>query len=483
MQGPTSLLLTAATCLQLHARFASAAGADPPLAVPTSPFCQGECHENYTIGWEFDSNNWVTPNLTLDSFWDLPSNLSSAAPGDILRWQDISVEALSANWTIPGGASLSRFQYATEDVDGATVAASAFLLLPYAAPRRGNGKIRTLAWAHGTAGISPVCAPSNHKALYYDWSAVFSYVQLGYAVVAPDYAGLGSTTPRGFQYCAGWTHAADMAFSVVAARQRVGAVLTDDWAAVGQSEGGMTTWRLNQRLAVEAEECVGDKTNATKPSLARAGRFVGSVAIAPADSIIDIIDALADVPPNADGGVLEIVGYIMRNIANLYPGQLRLENYLTEAALGRLELMTHSCVYGAFYALSYMDPHEFYVNASWTSDPAIVDWRRKYNREGLTALAAPLLVVQGADDGIVPPATTERVYNRTCAAHPEARVTYLGYEGLNHDTVTNTAQVDYMAWLDDLFNGKEMEQGCSRIDMHPLSDRFQSIAVPYKASL
>jgi hypothetical protein len=224
-------------------------------AAPTSPYCQGECRANFTAGWEFDAMNWVVPNTTNDAFYDLPLNLSAAKPGDILKWQGLDAAQTSSNWTIPSGQALSRVQYATEDLDGSIIAASAFILLPYA-PRHGHGKISTLAWSHGTSGISPVCAPSNHKNLYYEWSAPFSFAQRGYAVIATDFAGMGSVTPKGFQYCVQWTHAADIAFSVAAARQRLGDVLTDEWVSLGQSEGGAAAWRLNQRLALLGQEAL-----------------------------------------------------------------------------------------------------------------------------------------------------------------------------------------------------------------------------------
>lgn len=69
-----------------------------------------------------------------------------------------------------------------------------------------------------------------------------------------------------------------------------------------------------------------------------------------------------------------------------------------------------------------------------------------------------------------------------CAAHPESRVWFLTYEDQDHDSVTNSAQVDYMGRVDDLFNGKEMGRGCSRIDVQPLTGHFQPFLVPYRAA-
>ncbi|KAF5654326.1 Secretory lipase [Fusarium sp. NRRL 25303] len=444
-------------------------GADPSKA-PTSPYCKGECQKNFTMGWEIDAGNWVAANLSHDPFWHLPQNVSTAKPGDILRWQDIDATTAGANWTIPAGASLSRFQYASEDVDGKIVAASAFLLIPYAPPN-GAKRLRTLVWTHGTAGVVPICAPTNHRNLYYDWQAPYSFVQLGYAVVAPDYAGLGSTTPKGFQYVAGWTHAADVAFSVIAAKKRIGTLLSDEWMTVGQSEGGMAAWRVNERLALPGQE-----------ALKKAGNFLGSVAIAPANRPTDLIDYLNSMPVSADGSANGLTAYLLPNIANLYP-ELHVEDYLTKTAIGRLTLIRQSCTYGGYYAVGNMANEEFYKNSSWTKHPAVAAWRKTYMGEGHWKLAAPLMIVQGVDDGIVPIKFTVEDYKKTCKEEPGSSVRFLTYAGQNHDSVTNSAQADYMSWVNDLFNGKKMKKGCSREDVRPLTDRFQRVAIQYIANL
>ncbi|WYZ43389.1 hypothetical protein EsH8_VI_001088 [Colletotrichum jinshuiense] len=458
-----------ATALLVAGLFSLVVADDPPVA-PTNPYCTGQCYDNFTIGWEFDSGNWVSANISLDDFWDLPANISTAKPGDILKWQDLDAATTISNWTIPGGMSLSRFQYASEDIDNTTVAASAFLLLPYS-PRYPAKKLRTIVWSHGTAGIAGICSPSNHRNLYYDWAGPYAFAQLGYAVIGPDYAGLGTSTPRGFEYGAGWTHAADVAFSLVAARKRIGDILTDEWVSIGQSEGGLTAWRTNERLALEGQD-----------ALHKAGKFLGSVAIAPANRPVDLAIALMNTPPNEDGSGTAIVGYQLPNIANLYP-DLHIEDFLSEETIGRLPLSQQSCTYGAFYLFSYMSPEEFYVNSSWTDHPAVLDWRKVYNREGMWKLSAPQLLVHGTGDGIVPFYLSEEDYNTTCSLYPDSSLKFYTYEGQNHDTVTAAAQVDYMAWVDDLFNGKTVEPGCARYDIHPLTDHWQTTATPYDGNL
>ncbi|KAF5705229.1 Secretory lipase [Fusarium globosum] len=418
-------------------------GADPSKA-PTSLYCKGECQKNFTIGWEIDAGNWVAANLSHDPFWHLPQNVSTAKPGDILRWQDIDATTAGANWTIPAGASLSRFQYASEDVDGKIVAASAFLLIPYAPPN-GAKRLRTL---HHTL-LCNLDTRSLHRTML----------------------GLGSTTPKGFQYVAGWTHAADVAFSVIAAKKRIGTLLSDEWVTVGQSEGGMAAWRVNERLALPGQD-----------ALKKAGNFLGSVAIAPANRPTDLIDYLNSMPVSADGSANGLTAYLLPNIANLYP-ELHVEDYLTKTAIGRLTLIRQSCTYGGYYAVGNMANEEFYKNSSWTKHPAVAAWRKTYMGEGHWKLAAPLMIVQGVDDGVVPIKFTVEDYRKTCKEEPGSPVRLLTYAGQNHDSVTNSAQADYMSWVNDLFNRKKMKKGCSREDIRPLTDRFQPVAIQYIANM
>lgn len=421
------------------------------------------------MGWEYEAATWLTTDLSQDPFWDLPRNLSRAKPGDILRWQDLDGIVTGTNWTIPGGTALSRFQYASEDADGTVVAASAFLLLPFALPH-GAKNLRTLVWTHGTAGVAPICAPTNNKNLYYDWQSVYTLVQSGYAVIAPDYAGLGSTTPNGFEYMAAFTHAADVAFSVIAARNRIGKLLTKEWVVIGQSEGGWSAWQVNLRFAREYQE-----------RLLKAGKFLGSVAIAPATRVIDILKTLKDVPAGPDGGINDIVSYLLPVISRLYPN-LRLEDYLTQTAIGRFrDLTSKSCVYGGFYAFAYLTEEEMYKNSSWTEHPAISEWRKTYSGEGYDKLSAPMLIVHGTEDGLVPFDHVVEDFNRTCEAYPDSSLTFLSYEGLAHDSVTVGAQADYLRWLDDLFSGKKQRKGCSRTDIRPITGRFQPVAFTYNA--
>src|SRR5262249_24363891 len=78
------------------------------------------------------------------------------------------------------------------------------------------------------------CAPSLMKDLYYSWEGLLQWVMLGYAVVAVDYAGLGSNVPH--QYLMPPAQAQDVINAVAAARPAV-RELGHKWLVIGHSQG------------------------------------------------------------------------------------------------------------------------------------------------------------------------------------------------------------------------------------------------------
>jgi alpha-beta hydrolase superfamily lysophospholipase len=95
----------------------------------------------------------------------------------------------------------------------------------------------------------------------YAGSYLSMYVMLGYAVVASDYAGLGTTFRNA--YFDGESNAADVIYSVRAARAAV-PQLGRNWVLLGNSEGGLAVL-----AAAEMEHDLRDRG------------YLGGIAIAP----------------------------------------------------------------------------------------------------------------------------------------------------------------------------------------------------------
>ena len=125
-----------------------------------------------------------------------------------------------------------RFLYHSRAFGREDVPASGVVILPYGDPPEGGWPV--IAWAHGTTGVGRVAAPSLDSHLVYGWEGLLIWPTMGYAVVATDYAGLGSNVPH--QYLVGASQANDVINGLKAARAAI-PELGRKWVAVGHSQG------------------------------------------------------------------------------------------------------------------------------------------------------------------------------------------------------------------------------------------------------
>ncbi|MEV0106934.1 lipase family protein [Nocardia sp. NPDC050799] len=162
----------------------------------------------------------------------LPGGHAVAAPGTGVVE---SVEPLAAPAVLPGSAGSERMLYTTTTVGGAPTVASAAVYFPAGAPPAGGWPV--IAWAHGTVGLGDSCAYSvaGPGAVARDWAYLGSWLEQGYAIVAADYAGLGTSGEH--PYLNGVVEAHSVVDAVRAASGHYSA-LSNKWVVVGQSQGG-----------------------------------------------------------------------------------------------------------------------------------------------------------------------------------------------------------------------------------------------------
>lgn len=179
-----------------------------------------------------------------------PGTLIQATPmADV----DQSVKAL--------GATAMRITYrSTSAIDSSITQVTGTAFVPAGKPPHDGWP--TIALAHGTTGINQECAPSQSGNLFGSIGLVAGYLQLGYAVAATDYQGLGG--PGHHPYLDAKTAGYNVIDSVRALR-----VISKDvgrkWGAFGGSQGGAVSWAANEQADVYA------------PDL----NLVGSVSLAP----------------------------------------------------------------------------------------------------------------------------------------------------------------------------------------------------------
>ncbi len=158
---------------------------------------------------------------------------------------------------IPGGSSVS---YWTTDSSGTPRPASGALFVPVGDAPAGGWPI--VAFDHGTTGLGPGCGgksdPSTYPRTVYiaeEDVLMRHLVSLGFAVVAPDYLGLGLFDTGPHPYLELKTEAAatiDMVRAVRSARPE----LSRTWSVLGLSQGGQaalgTGW-TQSRVAPELD--------------------------------------------------------------------------------------------------------------------------------------------------------------------------------------------------------------------------------------
>lgn len=361
--------------------------------------------------------------LPITAFYDTPADLAASKPGDLLRRQDFP------GYVLPKGARAVRILYHSQDADGADVASSAVVLVPAGAAPAGGWPV--IVWAHGTSGVARQCAPSLMKDVYYGELGLMPMVRAGYAVVAVDYHGLG--TAGAHQYIAKAAQAADLVFSVPAARAAV-PELGSRWVVDGHSQGGEAAWAV--------AELEGQR---------RDPGYLGAVAVAPASRL----DEVMSLPPQA-GGASFYIEYMTFAIKALSPS-FQPSDMLSGVALSRYRaLTTGSCFYVA--EASFAGDHDAPALApGWQTTPAA---RRFFaaTRIGDAPIAGPLLVVAGDADQTVPITAVRATVKGACAlgVRLELRV----YGGLDHDPTMDKSTPDQLAWIAARFAGAPPGNDC-----------------------
>ncbi|KAA8889978.1 lipase [Nocardia colli] len=239
----------------------------------------------------------------------------------------VSVAPLAPAATLPGSVNSSRILYSSTTANDVPTTASAAVYFPPGAPPAGGWPV--IAWAHGTVGLGDDCAYSiaGPGAVERDWAYLGTWLQQGYAIVAADYAGLG--TPGEHPYLNGVVEAHNVVDAVKAATEQYSS-LSKKWAVVGQSQGAGAAV-FTARYATEFGGSALD--------------YRGAVGTGTPAYIEDILVPLGPgVPPiklspHTTGYVL----YILNGLRTTYP-ELNIDSYLTDAGRAWLATAREQCL-------------------------------------------------------------------------------------------------------------------------------------------
>lgn len=429
------------------------ANLDVTESVATNYDCNPTCYSNLIVGLLADQQFYGA--LYDDAFYDTAANFTGSNPGDILKFEPVNATNLQ---DIPDGASIYRFQYVTEKLDGTPVPATAFIAFPFSNTENGH-TYKTIAFAHGTSGVFRGCAPSAMPNLY-DYGTWSRILTRGYAVIATDYAGLGNNY-TGHQYSASPAQANDVFYSVVAARKVFGQHLTKEWMSVGHSEGGGAVWALAESHHVQSSPC----------SLSAAGQYLGTVAHAPDVRVKEMALLAAqlslsssDLDVSSSRGTLAELGYLVFGLSSIHP-EMSL-SWLQPEYRRRLDLMnlTQACFESAEALVADLTIDQ----VANLSDPTLFtafDVMQNLTARGNAKSHEPILVIQGLNDVSVLPQMVVESYNASCEA---GNVVHLQvYSGLGHGQILAASAPYFLQWIDDQFEGRGGTENCTKTTVEP----------------
>ncbi|MGH2985559.1 MAG: alpha/beta fold hydrolase [Solirubrobacterales bacterium] len=383
------------------------------------------------------------------AFYNPPDPLPKGKHGDLIWARELR--------KAPKGADAWRILYRSTDRNGKATVSSGFLVAPKGrAPKAGRP---VLAWAHGTEGAADNCAPSKVPSParglvdFFTYESPFQqdtgvpaiqrFIDAGYAIVATDYAGLG--TPGTQHYTVAQPELRNVLDSVIATQRFAPAAGGKKTVILGWSQGGGAAIWANQEAAYA-------------PSV----KVLGAAALAPA---ADIGPQFAgQTPPGPvtpsspfHGAAIEVNVYVGNSAAYR---ELDPSDVLTPAGLAAFNGALIQCINHLAYVIenNYATPED--LRALFVPGPKPADWQRRFNENtaGQEATVAPLLVMQGLADTVINPNATTQYVQRACRF--DQPVQYTLYPTATHQTVPLQAKPEYIPWIADRFAGRPAPSNC-----------------------
>ncbi len=353
------------------------------------------------------------------------------APGKMLRQEPVGEGFYTAN------ASLAvRILYSSTDgrFDRGVIESSGLLYLPKGTPPVGGWPLAV--WGHGTFGIADICAPSWKQPTPRDGSYADAWLQQGFAVVAPDYQGLGT---RGVHP---YTQAKPEGYSVLDAARAALAAYPDRIAnrviLTGQSQGSgavLSATVLAPRYAPEL-------------------RLLGTVATALVQRAADRLDVAGDVLGDDSARYL-----VMRLLGGGFrPGTPTPDELLTSKGKLLLAAARTSC---SRDLIPVAREHGITARNAFSVTPERLAHMPQSLAVEKVKLSVPLFVGTGLADSVIPPGQQYDAVVELCRLGDH--VQWRTYDGVTHSATSNRALEDAVAFARTVLSGHEPPSNCGKL--------------------
>jgi alpha-beta hydrolase superfamily lysophospholipase len=365
------------------------------------------------------AKHWHTPRtLPRTKFYDTPNPLPAGKPGELIRSEPFD------EYDLPYQISAVRILYHSRSPRGEDVAVSGVVLVPGGTPPARGWPV--IAWAHDFIGSAQQCAPSLQRNLN-EGLLLSMYVGVGYAVVASDYAGLGTSFPSAPLDMR--SNALDVIYSIPAARAALPQLGTK-WVAAGYSQGGLAVVGV-----AEAESEVGDPN------------YLGAIAISGVAEPQEIFERIAQGPSH------RMLVFLAQGIKAVFP-EFRIGEMLTDTAIPLYQRISQACEasLGPELAANEM------LKPGWENNPYVKEFFAR-NTPGRKPVHGPLLVISGEADPEVPSDLTATTVVRLCKQ--KNPVLFIEYPGLNMSAVVRESVSEQISWIRARFAGLPAPSNCA----------------------
>lgn len=360
-----------------------------------------------------------------ENFYVPPDPLPSDVPGTLIRAEEIE--------PFTEGSKAWRVLYVSTAVDGRAIAVSGMVAAPAGpAPEAG---FDVVTWAHGTTGISDACAPSKgYRTGFHDFYDIApELVDAGYVGVTSDFEGLG--TPGIHPYLVGPSEGRGVLDIITAAQQIEEAHAGSRVVIWGRSQGG--------HGALFAGE-IG-------PTWAPELEVLGVISAAPGSEFQGVIMSGAFLP-GARGFIWQLTIGFEASYANL-----SIEDIYTAEALSAIETLIDEDACGDEFG----EVAGGFDRAGFETSPLdLPDWvtRLEENSPGNVRTDAPILLMQGQADVVVPILLTNVLYGRLCDIGNQTD--YRVFEGYGHNDSTAKNMPLMLEWTAARFAGEPAATSC-----------------------
>ena len=338
---------------------------------------------------------------------------------------------------VPEGARAWRVLYATTRGDDTPAVASGIVMASMGSSAASRPVV---AWAHGTTGMQPGCAPAWLRHPFDNVLALVALLKQGWVYAATDYVGLGASGSR-HAYMIGEDAARAVLDSARAARQIEGLQASGKVVVWGHSQGGNSALWAGMRA----------------PGYAPDVNVAGVAAFAPATDLGALFEA---VQGTVFGKIVS--AYLVEAYAEAY-SDVRLSEYLAPIPEIFARDMAGRCVGGRATLFSITEA-VLLPGGIFKRDPASGPFGARLDENMPSApIIAPVLIAQGAEDDLVP-ARIQRAYvAQRCSAGE--KIDYRQFDGRDHLSLVaggSPLEAGLIAWTEDRFNGAPATPNCAQ---------------------